>query len=252
MKRSASTIGIATLFALFLAMVVIPVHLQAQSAEAPVLRVYQPRFISAQTAAMLAMQVCGGDDACQVQPLGDGQFSLRADPRLQAELEQLLAVRDLPPPTQEFRVILLSADHGDAMPDLPDGARQAVADLREVLPFTGYTVIDSGWLRTSRVGSTTLGPHGAFVVEVQFAGNQLEGARPVGEPLLIERFELVHRPAFGTTEVEGAERFVLGDPEQVITSSFGIAVGETVVVGTSRINDGDRSLVVLLTAVPGR
>jgi hypothetical protein len=35
----------------------------------------------------------------------------------------------------------------------------------------------------------------------------------------------------------------------VLDTSFNISAGETVVVGTSRVQGGDRALVVLLTAV---
>ena len=35
----------------------------------------------------------------------------------------------------------------------------------------------------------------------------------------------------------------------LLTTSVELAVGETVVVGTSKLNGGDRAMIVLLTAV---
>ena len=40
-----------------------------------------------------------------------------------------------------------------------------------------------------------------------------------------------------------------GQPPPIVDTSFDIAVGETVVVGTSRLR-GDKALILLLTAVP--
>ncbi|HYG62047.1 MAG TPA: hypothetical protein VEL74_05670, partial [Thermoanaerobaculia bacterium] len=38
-------------------------------------------------------------------------------------------------------------------------------------------------------------------------------------------------------------------PRRLIQTSFGLEVGETIVVGTSRLDGGEQGLVVLLTAV---
>ena len=67
----------------------------------------------------------------------------------------------------------------------------------------------------------------------------------------MERFELHYAPVYWHENDSGegeAEPF-LGDSRTVLSSQFGIDVGETVVVGTSRLNGGDSALVVLLTAL---
>ncbi len=40
------------------------------------------------------------------------------------------------------------------------------------------------------------------------------------------------------------------DGRSVIDTNFSMEIGETVVVGTSRIRGGDKALIALLTAVP--
>jgi hypothetical protein len=50
--------------------------------------------------------------------------------------------------------------------------------------------------------------------------------------------------------IEGVEKQIrLAQARKLIDSQFDMAVGETVVVGTSKIGGGDKDLVVLLTSV---
>ena len=50
---------------------------------------------------------------------------------------------------------------------------------------------------------------------------------------------------FGLTDRSGDD-----GPVRLINSSFKIHVGETIVVGTSKLNGGGKALVALLTVVP--
>lgn len=210
------------------------------------LRVYNTRFLHPDNAVALAYQLCG-QDGCEVSSMGDQGIMLRAVPQIHAEYEMLLAQRDVPPATQEFRIILLRADQSGSMPEVPADARAALEDLRDMLPYTGFEMIDSGWLRTSRSGSMTLGEAGSFFVQMVFAGDPREDSA-----LLVEGFELVHsRVMWENLDAEdGSEPWShLGDGRTVLSSQFGINVGETVVVGTSRANGSNEALVVLLTAL---
>lgn len=213
-----------------------------------VLRVYNPRFLHPDNAMALAFQVCGDDDRCVVESMGSQGILLRAVAQVHAEYEMLLAERDMPPATQEFRVILLRADQSGNMPEVSADAGAALEDLREMLPYTGFEMIDSGWIRTSGSGSTTLGEAGSFRVQLNFAGDPRQD-----KALLIREFELAHSQVFWESiqgeDGDSTPRAHLTDPKSVLSSQFGINVGETVVVGTSRTNGGNEALVVLLTAL---
>jgi len=211
-----------------------------------ILRVYNVRFLEPDNAVALAYQLCG-DDGCEISSMGDQGIMLRAVPQFHAEYEMLLAQRDVPPATQEFRVILLRADQSGSMPDVPADATAALEDLRDMLAYTGFEMIDSGWLRTSGSGGTTLGEAGSFRVELAFVGDPRQDSA-----LLVRYFELAHSQVFWETldgESGASPRAQLGDSKSVLSSQFGISVGETVVVGTSRANGGNEALVVLLTAL---
>ncbi len=214
------------------------------------LRVYESRFLGAETALRLVFQICGRDEhACEIERLDEHGFTVRTREDIHDQIARLLAERDLPPATQEFRVILLRASREGSMPELPAGATAAIADLMSVMPFTGFELVDSALVRTSEYAETHLGEMGTFGVELQFQGDPRRDAE------LLISFELrvapvlqVETPAEGRPDAEApVVRF--GDSRRLINSSFGIRVGETVVVGTSRLNGGDEALVALLTAL---
>ena len=241
-------IGTGATLALVALLLITAVPTPAAAQEADVaMRVYETRFLSRQAGIMLAVQVCGDDqDRCQVEAFGNEGFTLRAQAAVHAEVEALLNERDVPPATQEFRVILLAASRDGEQPDLPDDVREAVQDLRSVLAYTGFRLIDSGWLRTSEYASTSLGEMGSFEAQLNFQGDPRRDGR-----LLVE-LDISHRPVIEREMPEGytgTPPSFLGDVRRLLTSQFGIEVGETVVVGTSRVNGGDEAIVVLLTAL---
>jgi hypothetical protein len=205
----------------------------ASTSQERILRVYNPSFLNTDNAMALAFQACGDDERCVVESMGSQGLLLKAIPQVHAEYEKLLSERDMPPATQEFRVILLRADQSGNMPEVSADAGAALEDLRGMLPYTGFEMIDSGWIRTSGAGSTTLGEAGSFGVQLFFEGD------PRQDGTLLMQFELAHSQVFWENlggENGAIPRAHLTDPKSVLSSQFGINVGETVVVGTSRTN----------------
>lgn len=232
MTRPRTLTALLAGLACALMILVWPSPAQAQDASAPLLRVYESRFLGSNTAIELALQVCGEDhERCRLERLTDTSFTIRASEALHSEFSALLAERDVPPATQEFRVILLEATREGTLPDLPEGARQALEDLVQVLPYRGFRQVDMALMRTADYASTRIGEAGAFTVELRFQGD------PRRHPGLQLDFEFRH--SFGETR-------------QIMSSSFATEVGDTVVVGTSRVNSGEEALVVLLTPLRPR
>ena len=148
-----------------------------------------------------------------------------------------------------FHVALLVADSEPAKAapqDLPKGVQKAIADIRDFLPFKSYRIIDSALARMNGRGKVLLsGPNGerytasldyhelmgapgSFLVD-QFALTKHEQAKPKAQPL-----PPGHAPL---------------PPEQPLVSSFRIARGESVVVGSSSLGAG-KALIIVLTAMP--
>lgn len=204
----------------------------------------RPRIPRTTVVAVLAVAVLAagaGAPALQAQvaPRARATETPRADLSLRSQL---------------FHVTLVAAarDNGSrGGHDLPPAVAKALADIEEFLPYKAYRVVDSALVRGSDEAHTRLvGPASTpYEVTILFRG--------AGAPdqYLIDRFTL-EKTATMEDMARSLERAGKGDgavaplpPEQSLTASFGIARGETVVVGSSRIG-GDEALIVLLTAVP--
>lgn len=216
---------------------------------------------------------------------------------------------------QGFNIVLLAGDlQGSSGPvdDLPAGARRALNDMKEFLPYKGYRVLDSQWtsccggspivsLQGRLQGISGAGESGAINrmysftlsvnpnadgsdIQVHFSLHEVNGTSDHGQALVaesrvqeaVERSQAARqhyedtrkRVSAGVVpskELQMAEarvreqerdaaalRALLADGRgrsgrTVISSSFTMDIGETVVVGTSRLGD-DRALIALLTA----
>ncbi len=161
--------------------------------------------------------------------------------------------------TRLVQISLLAASKAgpNQLSDLPANARQAIHDIQQFLPFKSYRLLDTALVRTSRGARTMLrGPNdGDFRVAMDFAENLQNGK------LQVLRFELVEysRELPATLAEDMVRRSQ--DPSApalaprapagpVITTSFSAEIGQTVVVGSSRLNGGDEALIVLFTALP--
>jgi hypothetical protein len=150
---------------------------------------------------------------------------------------------------QLFHVALVIADDGTGASEtqpLPQAVRKALDDVRDFLPFSRYRLLDSGIGRVKSHGKISLrGPDNQlYAAHIAFRDDQ------DGKSFLIDNFSLTeerdpHR------ERKLLPPGVAPDPaEQSLVASFRISLGETVVVGSSRLHGDDRAIIVFLTAVP--
>lgn len=203
-------------------------------------------------AELLAWERCPEKERCKVSSTMTGEgvkvLEVLADAATHERIVQALAREDAAPSTQVFQLHLLEGSTGGtaaAPADLPPGARKALEDLRGFLPYRSYRLLDAAWLPTTGgVQARLVGDGGAsYAVDLRFkrVGDRKE------KQLFVEFFRLNEEgtsPAL--TDAQGKPR----PPRQLITTSFGLDIGETVVVGTSRVDGAsDRAFVILLTAV---
>jgi TonB family protein len=145
----------------------------------------------------------------------------------------LYAAQDRSPSTGEaaarrvlgYSIVLLVGDtSGQSMPDgLSAPAQKALADIKDFLPYKSYRLLDTAWSAGSESGATAAGR-----LKSPVEGQYLNFS--AGFSQLNQKFQLW-----------GDNRNVL-----LMDSTFTMRPGETVVVGTSRVQ-GDKALVVLLT-----
>ena len=151
-----------------------------------------------------------------------------------------------PKRVQGFSLLLLLGEtQGTAQPDnISAPARKALADIKDFLPYKAYRVLDAQWVAGTESGNSSGSVRGLDDQIYQFllrTFSPVAGAKPGTPDAALARAQLrlmFSRPAAGDKVVTTI----------VLDNSFNIAAGETVVVGTSRAQ-GDRALVVLLTAV---
>ena len=140
-------------------------------------------------------------------------------------------------PTVTFQVVVLLAEAaGNQRPEgLSPRAHKALADVRDFLPYKSYRVVDSAWIRTDEVASTNLSGLEGRTLQVEMRMSPFRGTDE--EPIRVNDFNLL-------TSQEGRDRRL------ILHTSFGIRPGETIVVGTSKLDGPDKALVVLLSALP--
>ena len=153
--------------------------------------------------------------------------------------------------THLVQISLLAASKTgpNELADLPENTRKAIDDVRRFLPFKSYRLLDTALLRAHRAGQTTLtGPEDReFRVSFSLDGQQEPGK------LLVRSFDLVEKfmPAAPLLSGDGERGAPVAPASRlVMSSSFSADVGQTVVVGTSRLNGGDEAMMVLFTALP--
>jgi hypothetical protein len=148
--------------------------------------------------------------------------------------------------TQLFQVVLVrgAISGPEELVGIPKNAEKAIRDVRDFLPFKSYKLLDSALVRIDDSGKIRLDgiPPQQYDVRVAW--------RPASaNKLTIWDFAVVpvHAPGaipLGKGVAPEAER-------PIIDTTFTIDVGETIVVGSSKLG-GDVALVVLFTALPTR
>ena len=218
-----------------------PVHIRTEASAPRIERPYKAYYLGAGELDALVAQFCseeGGYQTCEGR-FYEGYVRLSATEDVHSRFAAWLKVHDVPPPTQVFHVHLFTADNGSAPAEpIPAALAPVLKDLAGFLPFRSFHLISTGLVRTSRDGRIDLGSEPHFVVDLRFAGDPAGG-----KPLQIEQFELSRRQM---VQGEGGAMQVANF--DVLRTSFSMNVGETVVVGTSKLDGGDKALVVLLTA----
>lgn len=226
---------------------------QGQAASTP--ERYTTRYrifhLDLHSAELLAWQQCADKTRCAVtgSTADEGGFlDVLADAATHAAIVAALAREDAAPKTQVFQLFLLEATsaEGGAFPThLAAGARKALEDLRSFLPYKSYRLLDSAWLPATDLVRARLVGDGGASYETMLRFRRVGG--PEGKQLFVHVFNMREEgtsPALVDAQGKGRP------PRQLIVTSFGLDVGETIVVGTSRVDGAsDKALVVLLTAV---
>ncbi len=220
---------------------------------------YEIRFLDLHSAEQLAWNLCSFRDSCRVtaqstEGKAGGLLAVSADALTHERIVRELARVDVAPKTQSFQLILLagSAQAGSSPKDLSPGAQKALNDLKGFLPYKSYERLDTTLVLATHEGMATA----RLVGRAGAAYNLRMAFRPSGlgeeEQLFVSRFSLREDPATTPVVPIGPSPGVSTDhraPRDLVDTTFSLKPGETIVVGTSRLDGSEDALVVLLTAL---
>ena len=246
---------------LTLALLLLPASLaaapQEQPAASPNSVRYEIRYMDMHAAEVLAWDQCIQKARCRVAALTvndskvKGYVEVLAEPAVHEKIARALAKEDATPRTQRFQLLLMaaSAKANGSGSEVPANAQKALADLKGFLPFKSYELLDTAWVSATQDRNADAHMVGRKGQNFRIAMRFRNVGSPADHSLFVDAFQLAVEPY--ATEPEGPD----GKPEhhpgrELIDTTFGLKEGETLVVGTSKVDGVDEALVVLLTAVP--
>jgi hypothetical protein len=140
-------------------------------------------------------------------------------------------------PSYAFQAVFLIADNtaSGSLEGVPENTQKALRSAAAFLPYKSYRLLDSAWIRTSFKGSSRVTGADGNPLEVHIT---LDINTKPETRIVLNEFYLQ------TLLRNGAP---YGQP--LLSTTFSMELGETVVVGTSRLDGSDKALVVLLTAL---
>jgi hypothetical protein len=143
-----------------------------------------------------------------------------------------------------FQIILLrGATTGSAeITGLPKNAEKAIRDIRDFLPFKSYSLLDSGLLRVQDMGKKRLDGIPPQQYEFRVSYSDLPNGK-----INVWDFDVEPVKAAGGAPLPRGVAPEAVHP--IISTSFTVDIGETIVVGSSKLG-GDQALIVLFTALP--
>jgi len=164
------------------------------------------------------------------------------------------AERDALPSTRLFQIIMIEGTLTGTVDTegIPKVALDSLNGMKDFLPYKGYRLLDTALIRTAMHARTTLkGPRGRpFDVRLSVAPGQSGD----GPDLFFREFEVSESrslmPPASRSGGGAAEAPTPSPQRNLISTSFGMDVGETLVVGSSRMDGDQVALILLVTALP--
>jgi len=166
-------------------------------------------------------------------------LSVYASPEVHDIVTDLLAKYDKPAPQFELRFYILRAETGGSgsSPDIPEPIQGILKEISEVTRYDSFQAIDSPVMRLTagRRARVSGGAAMTYTIEIGLNSVISQGEKAL---LRVDKFGFVFRVPTGSyVTSEGVPRTLYQTAQ--IETSFSIADGESVVLGTSQLRDGN-------------
>jgi hypothetical protein len=208
--------------------------------------------LDAMAAETMVWDLCKGfpeTAECRVSAASSGSIVVRGTPAVHEAVARMLkgaAVTRQPTQTFHFSLVAGKAGAPGFDGDISETGRAALRDIRQLLPFKAFRLVDSGLVRTKRTGQVRLSGDGhSYLVSLDYDNWSSSGERA---QIGVKRLVLMQQRVVEAIGAEGIAE-ARTEYDAILETSLTLDLGETVVVGTSKLNGGDEALILLVTAV---
>ena len=220
---------------------------------------YEIRFLDTHAAEKLAWDQCAPSvkEYCRVTALKEESrryVVLRADRAAHEKFVNVLVKVDTAPRTQRIQILLLAASTKTGLGDnVPPNAQRALADIKDFLPYKSYQLLDTAWVPATQdrmAEGRLFGANASYWYRLRFRNaGEVEGNELYMESFRLD-MEAGRRPTSDDSQPAGEG--IAPPPrtgQTLLETAFNIKIGETVVVGTSKLDGGDMALITLVTVL---
>jgi hypothetical protein len=194
-------------------------------------RPFQFKFRDASRAASVIKPLISASGSVSIQP-SSNTIVVTDTPAALRGIARAIAEYDAPPKTFTVELRLVAASNTRNPPPVPEDLREISAKLSGVLRFNRFDKL--GEIRAmGREGDPVLADlNGSY--RADFKMGEFD---PISQTLQLSEFRILRVPQGG------------GEVQQIFrNSTLNLRVGQTVVLGASRLPDSNRILMVVLTA----
>jgi hypothetical protein len=225
---------------------------QAGNIEAKTLRkeIVKLKYVRAQDIQNLLYAYVSREGHIQFNPNMPSILSVSDTPENVEKILAAIREIDVKPADVLYTVQLVLGSETDATTDAELQSDPVIKELRRLLRYKGYTLLDSTLVRVinRERASVVLGPKAEFEFELRpdVAGD----AKAPTIKTEVKLVQTVVKKSQSFTKPDGTE--VLGGTATnhvtLIESSLNIKSGERTVVGVSKLDGGDKGLILIISA----
>jgi len=222
-----------------------PVYAQQEKTKAPELKreMVRLKYIRAQEVQSLLRPYQNPWGQISWNPSNDSLLVISDTPETLSKILAVIKEIDVKPVDLLFTVqLVLGSEAGDSKTDEVLQSDPLIAELKELLRYKNFTLLDSNLIRTLNQGRAeiSLGREAEFDLVLQPRFIQEENDQLIQMEVLLRRIDKnVQAAAPGQPPLRGATT--------LIETQLTMKSGEKTVVGVSKLNGGDKGLILILS-----
>lgn len=202
------------------------------------------KYVRAQDIQQILYAYVGREGRIQFNPNMPSVLSVSDTPENVEKILAAIREIDVKPADVLYTVQLVLGSETDAATDAELRNDPIVKELGKLLRYKGYTLLDATLVRTVNRDNAEVkfGPHSEFELALR-----PEVAGDAKAPLIKTSVRLRHVKRLGSTATEKGPVPNL-EVTSLIESSLNVKSGDRTVVGVSKLDGGDKGLILIISA----